>query len=99
MALGEAGLDDRDLRRQVLTVLGEVVSFDFFAWLLTDPVTMVGAAPLAEVPRVSELPDLIKAKYATPVNRWTVLLRQDSPAGLLCGAPVASWREAGSGAK
>jgi len=99
VALGEAGLDDRDLRRQILTVLGEVVPFDFFAWLLTDPVTMVGAAPLAEVPRVSELPDLIKAKYATPVNRWTVLLRQDSPAGLLCGATGGElarsrvWRE------
>jgi len=99
VALGEAGLDDRDLRRQILTVLGEVVPFDSFAWLLTDPVTMVGAAPLAEVPRVSELPDLIKAKYATPVNRWTVLLRQDSPAGLLCGATGGElarsrvWRE------
>jgi hypothetical protein len=56
VALGEAGLDDRDLRRQILTVLGEVIAFDFFAWLLTDPVTAVGAAPLAEVPRMSELP-------------------------------------------
>jgi DNA-binding NarL/FixJ family response regulator len=99
VALGEAGLDDRDLRRQILTALGEVVPFDSFAWLLTDPVTMVGAAPLAEVPRVSELPDLIKAKYATSVNRWTVLLRQDSPVGLLCeatGGELARsrvWRE------
>jgi DNA-binding NarL/FixJ family response regulator len=99
VALGEAALDDRDLRRQILTVLGEVIPFDFFAWLLTDPVTMVGAAPLAEVPRVSELPDLIKAKYATSVNRWTVLLRQASPAALLgeaTGGELAQsriWRE------
>ena len=99
MALGEAALDDRDLRRQILIVLGEVIPFDFFAWLLTDPVTMVGAAPLAEVPRVSELPDLIKAKYATSVNRWTVLLRQASPAALLgeaTGGELARsriWRE------
>jgi hypothetical protein len=99
VALGEAGLDDRDLRRQILTALGEVISFDFFAWLLTDPVTAVGAAPLAEVPRVSELPTLIKAKYATSVNRWTVLRRQASPVRLLSeatGGELARsrvWRE------
>ena len=99
MALGEAGLDDRDLRRQILTTLGEVIAFDSFAWLLTDPVTTVGTAPLAEVPRVSELPVLIKAKYATRVNRWTILLRQASPVGLLCeatGGELARsrvWRE------
>jgi DNA-binding CsgD family transcriptional regulator len=29
------------------------------------------------------LPALIRAKYATPVNRWTVLQQQASPAGLL----------------
>jgi hypothetical protein len=99
VALGEAGLDDRDLRRQILTVLGEVIAFDFFAWLLTDPVTAVGAAPLAEAPRMSELPALIKAKYVTPVNRWTILLRQAPPVGLLSeatGGELARslvWRE------
>jgi DNA-binding CsgD family transcriptional regulator len=42
---------------------------------------------------------LIKAKYATPVNRWTVLLRQASPVRLLCeatGGELARsrvWRE------
>lgn len=86
MALGEAGLGDRDLRRQILTALGDVIAFDFFAWLLTDPVTAVGAAPLAEVPRLSELPALIRAKYATSVNRWTIMLRQASPVRLLCEA-------------
>jgi hypothetical protein len=86
VALGEAGLDDSDLRRQILTVLGEVIAFDFFAWLLTDPVTAVGAAPLAEVPRASDLPALIKAKYATSVNRWTILLRQSPPVRLLSEA-------------
>jgi DNA-binding CsgD family transcriptional regulator len=99
VALGEAGLDDRDLRRQILTVLGEVIAFDYFAWLLTDPVTAVGAAPLAEVPRMSELPALIKAKYATSVNRWTILLRQSPPVRLLSeatGGELARslvWRE------
>jgi DNA-binding CsgD family transcriptional regulator len=50
VALGAAGLDDRDLRRQVLAVLREVIDFGAYVWLLTDPVTTVGAAPLAEVP-------------------------------------------------
>lgn len=85
-AIGAAGLTDRDLRRQVLVVLREVIDFGAYVWLLTDPVTAVGAAPLAEVPCITELPALIKAKYATPVNRWTALQLQASPAGLLTEA-------------
>jgi DNA-binding CsgD family transcriptional regulator len=98
-ALGAAGLDDRELRRQVLAVLGEVIDFDAHVWLLTDPVTTVGTAPLAEVPCIGELPALIKAKYATAVNRWTVLARQASRAGLLTEAVSGDlansrvWRE------
>jgi DNA-binding NarL/FixJ family response regulator len=83
VALGAAGLEDRDLRRQVLAILREVIDFGAYVWLLTDPVTAVGAAPLAEVPCMTELPALIKAKYATSVNRWTALQQQASPAGLL----------------
>ena len=85
-AIGAAPLDARNLRRQVLAVLHEVVEFDAYVWLLTDPVTAVGAAPLADVPCMTELPALIKAKYATPVNRWTVLQLQTSPIGLLSDA-------------
>ena len=98
-AIGGAGLESRELRRQVLAVLREVVGFDAYVWLLTDPVTAVGAAPLAEVPCITELPALIKAKYATSVNRWTALARQASPAGLLheaVGGELARsrvWRE------
>jgi hypothetical protein len=61
-AVCAAALGDRDLRRQVLGVLREVIGFGPYAWLLTDPVTTVGAAPLAEVPCITELPALIKAK-------------------------------------
>lgn len=99
VALGDAGLGERDLRRQVLTLLSGVISFDWYAWLLTDPVTTVGTAPLAEVPRISELPTLIKAKYATTVNRWTALLLQASPTELLTVATGGElgrsrvWRE------
>ena len=99
VALGTAGLTDRELRREVLEVLGGALGFDAYVWLLTDPVTEVGSAPLADVPCVTELPALIKAKYATPVNRWTTLARQASAAGLLteaAGGDLARsrvWRE------
>jgi DNA-binding CsgD family transcriptional regulator len=79
-------LDDRSLRLQVLAILREVIDFDAYVWLLTDPVTAVGVAPLAEVPCLPELPALIGAKYATPVNRWTVLQLQSSPVGTLSDA-------------
>ena len=82
-AIGAAPADDRALRRQVLAVLADVVVFDAYVWLLTDPVTAVGAAPLADVPCRSELPALIKAKYGTTVNRWTALRQQPAPVGLL----------------
>jgi DNA-binding NarL/FixJ family response regulator len=79
-------LDARTLRLQVLAVLREVIGFDAYVWLLTDPVTAVGVAPLADVPCLPELPALIRAKYATPVNRWTALRLQDSPASTLSDA-------------
>jgi DNA-binding NarL/FixJ family response regulator len=78
--------DDRSLRLQVLGVLREVIDFDAYVWLLTDPVTTVGVAPLADVPCLPELPALIRAKYATPVNRWTVLRLQSSAARTLSDA-------------
>jgi DNA-binding CsgD family transcriptional regulator len=84
--LGAAGLADRDLRRQVLAVLRGVIDFSAYVWLLTDPVSEVGVAPLAEVPCIGELPALIKAKYSTAVNRWTCLRRQARPAALLAEA-------------
>jgi DNA-binding CsgD family transcriptional regulator len=85
-AIGAAKVDDRTLRRHVLAALREVVVFDAYVWLLTDPVTAVGAAPLADIPCKSELPALIKAKYGTSVNRWTTLRQQRTSVALLHGA-------------
>lgn len=73
--LCEADLDARDLRAQVLDEIGRVVSFDSYAWLLTDPLTWVGVAPVADVPWRSELPRQILLKYGTALNRWTGLGR------------------------
>jgi DNA-binding CsgD family transcriptional regulator len=84
-AIAAASVDARKLRVEALTVVREVIGFDASVWLLTDPATSVGAAPLADVPCMKELPSLIKAKYATGLNRWTVL-QQASPVALLHAA-------------
>lgn len=63
----------RGLRLALLDELRAVVGFDAYSWLLTDPETEVGCAPLADVPCLPELPRLIRLKYLTAVNRWTRL--------------------------
>jgi DNA-binding CsgD family transcriptional regulator len=63
--------DARALRLDVLEVLRRAVGFDAYAWVLTDPVTWVGASPLADVPWLDKLPSQIRLKYLTSVNRWT----------------------------
>ena len=75
--------DARTLRLEVLAVLRRVVGFDAYVWLVTDPETSVGSAPLADVPCLPELPRLIRLKYLTTVNRWTSMI-----------TPVASLRQA-----
>lgn len=69
-----AGTNDaRTLRLELLDELRRTVPFTWYAWLLTDPRTGVGCAPLADVPSLPELPGLIRLKYQTTVNRWTDL--------------------------
>lgn len=75
--------DERALRSVVLDELAGAIGFDAYVWLLTDPVTSVGCAPLADVPCLPQLPTLIKLKYLTGVNRWTGLLPPAAPVGLL----------------
>jgi DNA-binding CsgD family transcriptional regulator len=72
--------DALSFRLAVLDEVRRVVKFDAYAWLLTDPETEVGSAPLADVPCLPELPRLIRLKYLTPINRWT---RLDVPVALL----------------
>ena len=67
-------VDARTLRLEVLAVLRRVIGFDAYVWLLTDPETSVGSAPLADVPCLPELPRLIRLKYLTTVNRWTSMV-------------------------
>lgn len=65
--------DDRVARAYMVDSIRRRVSFDYYAFLLTDPVTTVGCSPVAAVPDVAALPDLIRLKYLTAINRWTGL--------------------------
>ncbi len=65
--------DARSLRLALLTEIRRTIPFDAYAWLLTDPETRVGTAPIADVPCLAELPRLVRLKYATELNRWTHL--------------------------
>lgn len=80
--------DARVLRQQVLVEISQVVRFDAYVWLLTDPETSVGSAPLAGVPAplLPLLPRLIGLKYLSEVNRWTTL-----------ASPLATLHETTSG--
>jgi DNA-binding CsgD family transcriptional regulator len=52
-------------------MLRRAVPFVDYAWLLTDPETTVGSAPMADVRCLGELPRLIALRYRSTVNRWT----------------------------
>jgi DNA-binding CsgD family transcriptional regulator len=69
----EAMTDARALRIAVVDELRGSIGFDSYAWLMTDPHSWVGSAPLADVPCLPELPTLIRLKYLTELNRWTAL--------------------------
>ena len=73
LRLCDAPSDTRTLRLALLDEIRRVVGFDAYAWLLTDPETSVGCAPLADVPCLPELPRMIRLKYLTDLNRWTTL--------------------------
>src|SRR5689334_23242582 len=75
-AVGRAcrgGLNPRELRLEALAAIRRAVGFDAYAWLVADPETAVGSSPLADVPCLPRLPQLIRLKYLTAVNRWTAL--------------------------
>jgi DNA-binding CsgD family transcriptional regulator len=72
-AIARSESSDRALRLAALDELARAVPFQAYAWVLTDPVTQVGAAPLADVPCPSEVATLIRLKYQTRPNRWTSL--------------------------
>lgn len=91
----EQETDARRLRERIVDVLRQALRVDAYAFVMTDPGSEVGVDPLAEVPCLPQLPELIRLKYLTDVNRWTSLT---SAAGLRAATgdrPEASllWRE------
>jgi DNA-binding NarL/FixJ family response regulator len=94
--LCDAHDDARTMRLALIDELRRTAGFDAYAWLLTDPETEVGCAPVADVPWLAELPAQIRLKYLTSVNRWTQL---DRPVGVLSAATSGQrerslvWRE------
>ena len=81
--MSASGADRQSLRIGLLAEIRRSVAFDAHAWLMTDPRTSVGSAPLAEVPCLHELPRAIRLKYLTTVNRWTTLGPGKNSVGLL----------------
>lgn len=85
--------DSRAARRRALGIIRGSVPFDSFAWLLTDPETLVGTSPLAEVPSLRDLPTLIRVRYQASDN-WRSLQPVTTWSGpslwrdLLCGYGV-----------
>ena len=67
--------EERPLRIALVDELRRLAPFGSFVWAVTDPVTEVAIAPLADVPgeAVAALPRLIRLRYLTTVNRWTSL--------------------------
>ncbi|MEU4812630.1 helix-turn-helix transcriptional regulator [Nocardia fluminea] len=70
--LCRAGHSAKRLRELVLVEIRARIPFTGHVFALTDPVTAVATAPLADVPGLdlALLPDLIRARYLTELNRW-----------------------------
>ncbi|MEV6659808.1 helix-turn-helix transcriptional regulator [Nocardia fluminea] len=70
--LCRAGHSAKRLRELVLVEIRARIPFIGHVFALTDPVTAVATAPLADVPGLdlALLPDLIRARYLTELNRW-----------------------------
>jgi DNA-binding CsgD family transcriptional regulator len=84
------------LREGVLSRLGERLTWDGHVFCLCDPVTRVLTSPLADVPVLPwpRLPELVRWRYLTEVNRVDSLLDSGARSLLGGGSPDRSpmWR-------
>jgi DNA-binding CsgD family transcriptional regulator len=81
-------LPAKALRERIVAELRPVLPFDAYLFGLTDPVTRVGTSPLADVPGLAwpQLPELIRWRYLTRLNRWSDLLDAGTAAASLLRA-------------
>lgn len=89
------GLGERELRAALRSALRDLMPFEHYAWLLTDPRSWVGTAPLADVPSLTDVPELVRLKYLTATNRWTDVSEVSTLRAASAGEPARSriWRE------
>ncbi|MEU3483456.1 LuxR C-terminal-related transcriptional regulator [Streptomyces sp. NPDC033754] len=87
------GGDAHALRVRLLREFRALLGAEAFAFLLTDPVTAVGCAPVARVPVLPELPRLIRLKYLTRADRWTSLAGAAALSGVPEGERGPLWEE------
>lgn len=80
------------LREQLLPLIRKAVPSDGYVFTLTDPVTRVATSPLADVPMLpwSRLPELLRWRYLTQVNRWSEMLDDGIAAASLLQATDGS---------
>ncbi len=83
--------DSRVLRREIIHRLRRHVDFDWFVWVLTDPVTAVGIDPFVKIPDPATAGLAIRLKYLTSLNRWTTLTVAGSYGGR--AEESALWRD------
>jgi DNA-binding CsgD family transcriptional regulator len=92
-SLCRADLSAKALRERILVLVRERTPYDGHVFAFTDPVTRVATAPHADVPMLpwSRLPELIRWRYLTEVNRGDRMLGQPA-ASLLAttGSPSES---------
>lgn len=93
-----AGLTAKALRERVVARVRAHVPFDGHLFALTDPTTRVMTSPHADLPMLawSRLPELIRLRYLTLVNRADLLLERPACSLLTATAdPDESlvWRE------
>lgn len=93
----ERDLPPRELRRALVDAIASAVPVDAHVWLLTDPVTGIGTSPMATIPGLAwpHLPDLIRARYLTPINRWTTMAASGVRAESLCRATAGDLTRSG----
>lgn len=60
------------LREKLVAQLRKAVPFDGYNFPLTDPVSLIGTSPLADIPGLAwpRLPELIRSRYLTLECRW-----------------------------
>lgn len=89
----------KQVRELVLADLRRAMPFEGHVFMLTDPVTRVATSPFADLPGLKwpRLPELIRARYLTRINRWDELLGSEARSllGATEGKPEQSlvWRE------